>query len=164
MGALSKRENIRFFFFTFLTVCPASGLPNSSLGVALLVSTYKFKKNIQFSKKFHKNDGIIFFFLKKHYFFPTCITIGKKTNLNFILQSPIFLVMLCNFTKFRKMLNFKIVFYLKKGIYFFMWNHLCNYRFSIDGVGSCTLTGIYFLIVAESHKSKSSRSKKSIVY
>jgi len=42
---------------------------------------------------------------------------------------------------------------------FFSWS--CSFgfnRFSIDGVGSCTLTGIYFLIVAESHKSKSSRS------
>ena len=164
MGALSKREEIRVFFSPFWQFVQPQVYQILLLELLFWFQPINLKKNIQFSKKFHKNDGIIFFFLKKHYFFPTCITIGKKTNLNFILQSPIFLVMLCNFTKFRKMLNFKIVFYLKKGIYFFMWNHLCNYRFSIDGVGSCTLTGIYFLIVAESHKSKSSRSKKSIVY
>ena len=34
------------------------------------------------------------------------------------------------------------------------------YRFSIDGVGPCSLAGIDFLVVAESHKTKSSRPKK----
>jgi len=78
-----------------------------------------------------------------------------------------------NFAKFFKILSnifFGVVFFeaANKNLFnslsslwfskFFPWScSFCFNRFSIDGVGPCSLAGIDFLVVAESHKTKSSR-------